>query len=385
MMTDPANSRNSTPDSWLRTAVQLGFAAYSLLVGWQFHVFVTWLSDPGVPVPQRPAGVEAWLPISSLMSLTHLVRTGEASSVHPAGLVIFSLILVLSFAIGRGFCSWVCPIGTLSEWACKLGRTVLGRNLTPPRWLDIPLRGLRYLVLGFFLYAILLMPAEATRAFLNSPYNRIADVKMYLMFAQMTRLTAIVLGALLVLSVLIRHFWCRYLCPYGALLGLFAWLSPVVVRRDTSLCTDCRKCDQACPNRVGVSRGRRVRSLECTTCFACVKACPAKGALAVAPPASGRAISMSAYAVILVGAFVLVCQAARSAGYWQSSTSPWLYAALHQSVHAINHPRTPRGLSDHRMPPQLPPPPAAAATIESPAASTGPEEDQDRHAGRETQ
>ncbi len=342
------NMSGRAAQRWVRTATQTGFVVFSLLVCWQFHAFVMWLSNPTSAAPQRPPSVEAWLPIGSLMSLTYLLRTGEASSVHPAGLVIFSLILVLSLAVGRAFCSWVCPIGTLSEWAHKTGGKMLGRNLLPPRWMDIPLRGVKYALMGFFLYAILRMPVDALGMFLEGPYNRIADVKMYLMFAEMTRLSAIVLAALLVLSVLIKNFWCRYLCPYGALLGLFAWLSPVAVRRDAGQCTGCRKCEKSCPNRVPVCRHRRVRSLECTMCFGCVRACPTRGALAVSGPARKQGVTMPAYAAILIGAFIMVSQAARSVGYWESSTNSQLYAALYNSVRQIDHPRTPRSLSNQR-------------------------------------
>ncbi|MBI5725987.1 MAG: 4Fe-4S binding protein [Planctomycetes bacterium] len=349
-MTAPTDNMSGlTGHPWVRTAVQIGFLVFSLFVCWQFHTFVIWLSDPTSAAPHRPPSVDAWLPIGSLMSLTHLLRTGEASSAHPAGLVIFSLILVLSLAAGRGFCSWVCPIGTLSEWSHKAGKKLLGRNLLLPRWIDIPLRGVKYLLLGFFLYAILRMPVEALRMFLEGPYNRIADVKMYLLFAEMTRLTAIVLAVLLVLSVLVKNFWCRYLCPYGAFLGLFAWRSLIAVRRDAGRCTGCRKCENACPNRVRVWKRRRVGSLECTMCFDCVRACLTRAALAVSWPAPKRNVTMPAYAAILVGTFIMVSQAARSAGYWESGTDLRLYAALYNFVHQIDHPRTPWSLSNQEM------------------------------------
>jgi len=83
----------------------------------------------------------------------------------------------------------------------------------------VPLRGIKYLLLGFFLQAILGMSSAAIGSFLDSPYNRVADVKMLKFF---TEITPFALGTLIVLAALsvpIRHLWCRYLCPYGGLLG----------------------------------------------------------------------------------------------------------------------------------------------------------------------
>ncbi|HLA85662.1 MAG TPA: 4Fe-4S binding protein, partial [Thermoguttaceae bacterium] len=332
---------HGTQNAWIRPAVQIGFLVFSLLVGWQFHRFVLWLSNPVGPSPERPAGVEAWLPISSLMSLTYLLRAGQANPVHPAGLVLFTLILTLTLLLGRGFCSWVCPIGALSEWAHRLGRRLCGRNPTLPRRLDVPLRSLKYLLLSFFLYAILGMSEKSLLAFLEGPYNRAADVKMYLFFVNVTRTAVVTLTILTVLSMLVKNFWCRYLCPYGALLALCAWPAPLAVRRDADSCAGCGRCDQACPNRIHVSTCRRVRSLECTTCFRCVEACRVPGALAVSWPAPRRTVNQAVYAAILIGAFVLVSQAAQSIGYWKTSTGPALYPALYRMAPHMDHPRTP--------------------------------------------
>ena len=324
---------------WLRFAVQAGFAASVLLVGWQFHLFVASLEDTAGPLADRPESVEAWLPISSLMSLTLLAKGGGLNRVHPAGLVIFSLTLLSAVILRRGFCSWVCPIGTLSEYAHKAGRRVLGRNFTINRWVDYPLRSLKYLLLGFFVWAILSMPAIGLREFIHGPYNRVADVKMYLMFADISAVGVSVMVILLLLSAVFKNFWCRYLCPYGALLGLLSLVSPVAVRRDADQCLKCGRCSKACPNSIRVAKARRVRSVECTACFTCVSACPKPGALGVS--VGRRRVSLLLYAVLIVGAFILVPQAARAIGYWQSETPDQMYRPLYQIIHQLDHVRTP--------------------------------------------
>lgn len=303
---------------------------------------VSSLAQPlGTLVATRPPSVEAYLPISSLMSFTYLVKSGEANRVHPAGLVIFCAVLASSLALRRGFCSWICPIGTLSEYLHKAGRRIFGKNLRLPVWPDRLLRLAKYGLLGFFLWAILPMPPQDLRAFLDGPYNRVADVKMYLFFAEIGATAAVVLATLATLSLLVQNFWCRYLCPYGALLGLLARLSPLGVRRDPTRCDLCRRCDRTCPNRIQVSKTRFVASEECTACLSCVASCPVPHALRFCGPRGASPIGAPVYAALLLLLILLVPRLFASLGYWDSNTPLFVYRRLYSTIHEIDHPRGP--------------------------------------------
>ncbi|MEW6186999.1 MAG: 4Fe-4S binding protein, partial [Thermodesulfobacteriota bacterium] len=259
----------------LRSMAQVLFLLWAFLTAYQFREFVLSLAlRTNSPLSYRPPSVEAFLPISSLMSLTYLVKTGVANRVHPAGLVIFGLTLLSSLTLRNGFCSWVCPLGTLSEYLYKMGGKIFGRNFALPKWPDRVLRAVKYILLAFFLFIILSMPVRALEVFLRGPYNRMADVKMYLFFSQVSLLALTVLVLLAVLSLFIKNFWCRYGCPYGALLGLLSRFSPLGIRREADRCLQCRRCDQSCPNSIRVSEKTMVRSEECRVCYSCLEACP---------------------------------------------------------------------------------------------------------------
>ena len=192
---------------------------------------------------------------------------------------IFLAFALISLLFKKSFCAWLCPIGTLSEQLWRAGRRFFGRSLRLPRWADIPLRGLKYLLLGFFGFFIATMSADALESFMDSPYGMVADVKM-LNFFRDIGLTALVTIALLaLLSMLLQNFWCRYLCPYGALLGLVSLFSPFKIRRDAEDCIDCGKCARACPAGLHVDQLVQIRSAECTACMECVAVCPAEHAL----------------------------------------------------------------------------------------------------------
>lgn len=345
-MIDPVASNARRSEIPFRRVVQMAFVIGAILTAIQFHKFVAFISQTApAALAQRPAEVDAWLPISSLVSLVYLVRTGIANTVHPAGLVLFTLILLLAFTLRRGFCSWVCPIGTLSEYAHEAGRRLFKRNLHMPKPLDIVLRSIKYLLLALFVVLICGMSPEALRDFIHGPYNRICDVKMYALFAPPSVTTLTVVSMLGILSLFFKNFWCRYLCPYGALLGLASIPSPTAVRRDSARCTGCGKCTAACPNRIEVHSVTIVRSPECTVCYGCVTACPQTGALRVGLPRSKRAITIILYGLITLAAFVFAAQAFRAFGYWDTDTPNDLYRRLVAEISAIGHPRTSGPLS----------------------------------------
>ncbi|MBZ0266098.1 4Fe-4S binding protein, partial [bacterium] len=121
------------------------------------------------------------------------------------------------------------------------------------------------------------------------------------------------------LSMLYNGFWCRYLCPYGALLGLFSWMSPIKVRRDENLCVDCSLCDKACPARLPVSNKKAIMSVECIGCHDCVTSCPVPGALLMGT--KKRIFNPKKLAIGIVALFIIGYSAARIGGLWENELS----------------------------------------------------------------
>jgi len=322
----------------IRRGVQWSFLLLNLWIGVQFYLFVRYYETAGqAAYASRPAGVEGWLPIAGLMNLKYFVATGQVPQLHPAGFFLLAAFIAVSFAFRKAFCSWLCPIGTISEWLWQGGTALFGRNLAPPWWLDLPLRGPKYLLLAFFAWAIARMSATDIVAFLQSPYGVIADVKMLDFFRHLGTTGAGVIAVLVVLSILVKNAWCRYLCPYGALMGMVALLSPTRIRRNADACIDCAKCAKACPSRLPVDRLLSVSSAECTGCLDCVAACPAAGALDLS---SGRGWRLSATAVA-VGIVVLfggLVGYAKLSGRWDTEIHPAVYFELVPKASELGHP-----------------------------------------------
>ncbi|MBN1482816.1 4Fe-4S binding protein [candidate division KSB1 bacterium] len=305
----------------IRRLTQLGFALVTIGIGIQFYLFVQQLERGGAVTVTRPPGVEAFLPISSLMSLKYWLVSGDFNLIHPAGLLIFLFILATALILKRGFCSWVCPFGLLSEALARVHSRLFDKPRRVWRWLDWPLRSLKYILLGFFVVAILGMSAEALRDFLYGPYNRVADIKMLYFFTDASALTIKAIAGLILLSVLVRHFWCRYLCPYGALLGLTSLASFFKIRRNTTTCTDCKKCSRVCPANISVHRQKTVHSDECHACLQCVAACPVPDTLSFSAPLRKLPLKPLTVALLIIGLFLIGDGLARLGGVWQNSIS----------------------------------------------------------------
>lgn len=325
----------------IRWSIQLFFFFFVLFLGNKFYLFVEYCKSGGIlPYVARPPGVEAFLPIGALIGLKYFLVSGKIDPIHPAGFIILSSVLVTAFLIGRGFCSWICPVGTFSEWLWMGGKRVMGKNYSLPKIADWILRSLKYLMLFFFLYQILIKMDGSflERFYKEVPYIRVADIKMLEFFTNMNNATLIVLAVLVSLSFVTKNFWCRYLCPYGALLGLLHFNNPFGFRvtRNEEKCINCGACRRACPVLLPVDKVKVEISPECWHCYDCLNVCPVPGALEMKVGGAKGNIHYAIYATLLLGLFIGATTWARYNGHWYTSITTQEYIAR---VAELSHPK----------------------------------------------
>ena len=331
---------------YLRYALQWGIVIFLLYAGYRFFFFVEHFLAQHTVIQEteeavlrsRFPSVEGFLPIGALMALKLWMTAGIIDRIHPAGLVIFAAALITALAVKKSFCGWICPVGALSDGVWRLGSRIFARNFIIPRAADSILRSVKYLLMAFFLYIVILkMPSFVIMRFLEGDYYKIADVKMLFFFTKMTTATAIALSLLFLLSLFYKNFWCRYLCPYGALLGLISFFSPLKVTRNDAACIHCGKCTKNCPSLLPVEQLRSVRSPECTGCLTCISHCPAQGALDMSIYRK-RTLPPVAAVFMVVVLFFGCIGIAKLTNNWDSAVTYGQYQRIIPQATHLNHP-----------------------------------------------
>ncbi len=265
----------------LRRGIQIGIFAFIAVLA-----IGKGLKDAGA-LPWWPEiSLHAICPFGGVVTIYQFFTTGDfLPKLHSAAFILMGLGLVTATLFGPIFCGYACPLGSYQEWIGRLGRKLFPKRygkLIPPK-VDRALSYLRYGVLALVVYQTA-MVGKLVFADVDPYYA------LFNFFTGEVAWTALaVLGAVTVLSLIVERPWCRYLCPYGALLGLFNRIRIFPVRRKEATCTHCKSCDRACPMNINVSKAGAVRDTRCISCNQCLSgnACPVPDTLTLSTPQGG--------------------------------------------------------------------------------------------------
>ena len=265
---------------------------------------------------------EAYCPFGGLLAIGSFISRGSLScSMTSIQIMMGVMLLAGAVLFSKLFCGYICPIGTISEWIGKLGDKFRLR-VTLSGQTDIVLRSLKYILLFITFYFTLTSSELFCKKF--DPYYAAAsgfNVDVVLLYALIS------IGILIIGSFFFRFFWCKYLCPFGALTNIFRftwWFAAIAViflllsflgikisfmypllaitcagyileiicmnkvrpsffhiTRNSETCTSCNKCSKHCPQGIDVAVVKRVDHIDCNLCGDCLYACPEKDTIQI--------------------------------------------------------------------------------------------------------
>jgi len=223
--------------------------------------------------------IHALCPYGGLESLYSVIFGGTfIQKIFLGTMTLLAITLLLSIFFRRSFCGLICPFGALQEFFALLGRKIFHKRFIIPSRIDKPLRYLKYVVL-----LVTIIFAWQTAGLWVNPYDPWAaygHITEGLSSLTGEYLVGFILLIIVIIgSMLYDRFFCKYLCPMGAVYGILSKISPSKITRNKDKCVNCNLCSKNCPVNIDVAHLDKVTSAECLGCQSCVLSCPKKDAL----------------------------------------------------------------------------------------------------------
>jgi MauM/NapG family ferredoxin protein len=259
-------------------------------------------------------GTATFMPFDLFLRLDPLAGISAmlASRSWSLPLALGGVTLLLTLVAGRAWCGWLCPLGTLLDWTPAHHPHLNTRDI-PPYWRQVKYFLLLTIVLAAMLGSLAPFILDPITLLLRSTTSVLLPAINYLLMALERGLyhfglfqspvawfdttvrgsllgepsfflpnlwLALVFASVLALNAIRPRFWCRYLCPTGAFLGLISKVSILRHQVDNAKCVACQQCATICPTgAIDPEQKFTASTAECTTCLDCVQACPT-GAIA---------------------------------------------------------------------------------------------------------
>lgn len=227
---------------------------------------------PGINCYSCPGATGA-CPLGSLQ--------GSFSADHSTIYYVCGILLIYCLIFGRMICGWLCPFGLVQELAYKIKTPKLKKSPVT-RILSF----LKYAILVFFVlivpitYALrdvplpafckYICPAGTLEGGIGLLANKVNE-SYFSMLGPLFTWKFLLMVSILIGCIFVFRLFCRFICPLGALYGLFNKLSFFGIRVNRSKCVDCGKCIHTCKMDI-----RHVGDAECISCGECVDVCPTK-------------------------------------------------------------------------------------------------------------
>ena len=228
--------------------------------------------------------------------------TFSAGELLPQIILVFMVFLVTALW-GRFFCGFLCSFGMLQELIFFFSRRVIsGRTRISERF-DSIMKFLKYFILVFIVAGvwILALPVDSSwnpwGVFGILVSGNVSIISSAMPTVGFALLLAIMLG-----SLFVERFFCRYLCPLGALFAVVSRKRFYKIRRQSDSCTNCGLCTRSCSMGIRIPEKNAVISGECIQCMQCLSICP-KESLSASPAGAiaGTAAAAAIGGTVIVG------------------------------------------------------------------------------------
>lgn len=216
-------------------------------------------------------------------------------------------IIPITILLGRFFCGWMCAFGAYEDFLYFISKRGFRTKFKMPKKADRILKYAKYVILAFVIICVCtfnittfdcLKPGDA--------FGSLANIKG--IFSIPYVLTEMLIGFVVLLlitiaSFFVERFYCRYICPLGAIFVLISPLRIFKIGKKRDHCGTCNRCTTSCKMGIPMNQYDEISSGECIQCFQCISVCPRKNTSVVV---GDKKFSALIAGILAVSAIVLL-------------------------------------------------------------------------------
>lgn len=211
---------------------------------------------------------------NGVKTLFQMITSGNFNFIQAfSGLVDFAVVLAFTIIAGRFFCGWFCAFGAFNDWIHIASKKFLNINFKVSPKIDSILKYTKYIIL----LLILFFTYKKINVLENkSPWDAFAQITDFYSVLSNLTIGLILLILIAIGNIFIERFFCRYLCPLGAIFTIFSKTNIFKINKPNDKCGKCRVCTNNCSMGLQLYKVNSVHNSECINCLKCVEVCPRK-------------------------------------------------------------------------------------------------------------
>lgn len=188
--------------------------------------------------------------------------------------VELTTVIVLTVLFGRFFCGWFCAFGAFNDFLFLASRKLFKFKFKIDEEIDSMLKYIKYLIL---IIIVIIIWTKGSTLFLNAnPWDAFAQISNFSYVLSNLTIGFILLCLISIGCLFVERFFCRYLCPLGALFTIVSKINILKIKKPNDKCGKCRMCTVNCSMGLQLYKSNSVNSGECINCLKCLEVCPRK-------------------------------------------------------------------------------------------------------------
>ncbi|EKQ56554.1 MULTISPECIES: 4Fe-4S binding protein [unclassified Clostridium] len=209
---------------------------------------------------------------SELRTVYQMIINGNFNFIAAfPSLVEFTAIMLLTIVMGRWFCGWLCAFGAYNDFVYFISKKIFKSKFKVDEKVDSALKYVKYVILVFIIIISWTMGSKILES--TSPWDafgQITDVS--------TIFSSLIIGLILLVLItigaaFIERFFCRYLCPLGAIFAIISKIGIVKINKPKADCGKCRACTMNCSMGLQLYKVDSVKGGDCINCLKCTEVC----------------------------------------------------------------------------------------------------------------